>query len=305
MSLAPIALFVFNRADKAQKTIEYLLQNPEAAASDLYIFSDGPRHEQDVPRVQEVRDYLRTVTGFGSISIIEQPVNLGLAKSIISGVTMVVNKHGKIIQIEDDIQVSPHCLRFLNDALDYYEQEPKVACICALLYPLKKPVPATFFIRGADCSVWATWKRAWDHFEADGQKLLDEVIRRKLTFQFDFDDTFSYTNMLKDQIEGRNDSWAVRWYASAFLKDQYTLYPGKSLARDNGMDNSGTHCTDTNDYDVSVSMEPVTVGNIPVRQSRQGYNAFKDFFLSLHKYPYFKRKRKRFKRWLRYLLTGA
>ncbi|SKA47859.1 hypothetical protein SAMN04488128_10963 [Chitinophaga eiseniae] len=305
MSLAPIALFVFNRADKAQKTIEYLLRNPEAAASDLYIFSDGPRHEQDVPRVQEVRDYLRSVTGFGNISIIEQPVNLGLSKSIISGVTMVVNKHGKIIQVEDDILVSPHCLRFLNDALDYYEQEPKVACICALLYPLRKPVPPTFFIRGADCSIWATWKRAWDHFEADGQQLLDEVMRRKLTFRFDFDDTFSYTNMLKDQIEGRNDSWAVRWYASAFLKDQYTLYPGQSLARDNGMDNSGTHCTDTNDYDVSVSQEPVTVGNIPVEQSRQGYSAFKDFFFSLHKYPYFKGKRKRFKRWLRYLLTGA
>ncbi|RBL90341.1 glycosyltransferase [Chitinophaga flava] len=305
MSLAPIALFVFNRADKTQKTIAHLLQNAEAPASDIYIFSDGPRSEKDVPGIREVREYLKTVTGFKSVTVIEQEVNRGVSGSIVPGVTMVVNKHGKVIQIDDDMLVVPHFLKFMNDALDYYENDDRVACICGLLYPVKKKVPPTFFIRGADCAVWATWKRAWDLYEPDGQKLLNEIEKKKLSFLFEFHGSFPYIQMLKDQIAGRNDSWAVRWYASAFLHNKYTLYPGESLVKDNGRDDSGTNCTTTSDYDNIVGSEPIPVGNIPVKQSRQGFNAFKDFFVGLHKYPSFKRKRKRFKRWVKYLFTGA
>jgi hypothetical protein len=305
MSLAPIALFVFNRADKTQKTIEHLLQNPEAAASDIYIFSDGPRAEKDVEPIREVREYLKTVAGFKSVTIIEQEVNKGVSRSIVPGVTSVVNKHGKIIQIDDDMLVVPHFLRFMNDALNYYENDERVACICGLLYPVKKKVPSTFFVRGADCAVWATWKRAWALYEPDGEKLLAELEKRKLTFLFDFHGAFPYVQMLKDQIAGRNDSWAIRWHASAFLQNKLTLYPGESLVKDNGRDDSGTNCIPTNDYDNVIGHKPITVGGIPVKQSRQGFNAFRDFFVGLNKYPYFKRKRKRFKRWMKYFFTGA
>ncbi|WP_212003526.1 glycosyltransferase family A protein [Chitinophaga sp. HK235] len=305
MSLAPVAIFVYNRPDHAQQTIESLLKNAEAPRTDLYIFSDGAKADKDKDMVKAVREYVHTVTGFASVTVIEQQQNIGLAASITTGVTMVVNKHGKIIQMDDDLLVSPYFLRFMNDALDHYENNDKVACVCAFLYPVRKKVPANFFLKGADCCIWGTWKRAWDMYEPDGRKLLHELEQRRLTFKFDFDGAYPYTQMLRDQIEGKNDSWAIRWLASAYLKDKYTLYPGKSMARNIGMDNSGTNSGQTNSYDQTVSMEPIPILDIPVEQSRAGYVAFREFFTRLYNnYSFFKRKRRRFKRWVKYLIKG-
>ncbi|WP_160714811.1 glycosyltransferase [Chitinophaga solisilvae] len=305
MSLAPIALFVYNRADHAKQTITNLLKTAEAAHTDLYIFSDGPRSEKETVKVQEVRNYIHTVTGFASVTIVEQPKNIGLSRSILSGVSMVLDKHGKMIQIDDDLIVSPWCLKYFNDALDHYEHDDRVACVCGFLYPVRKPVPPAFFMRGADCAIWATWKRAWTIFEADGQKLLQEIERRKLSFKFDFHGAYPYTQMLRDQIAGKNDSWAIRWHAAAFLQNKYTLYPGQSMAHNIGMDSSGTNCGTSSDYDVEIGTSPIPVENLPVVQSPQAFRAFKDFFIGMNKYSWFKRKRKRFKRWVRYIFTGA
>ena len=102
-------------------------------------------------------------------------------------------------------------------------------------------MPSTFFLKGADCWGWATWKRGWDLFEYDGKKLLKALIQKKLIYQFNYNNTFDFERMLKNQIEGKNDSWAIRWYASALINNKLTLYPGKSLIQNIGLDNSGVH----------------------------------------------------------------
>jgi hypothetical protein len=91
---------------------------------------------------------------------------------------------------------------------------------------------------------------------------------------FDFEGAFDYTQMLEDQIAGVNDSWAVRWYASAFLNEKLTLYPGRSLVHNIGNDSSGSHSGTTSAYDVSLSTIPVEVGGIAVEDSRIGRDAF-------------------------------
>lgn len=260
---AAIALFVYNRPWHTKQAIEALQKNKLAKESDLIIFSDGPKgegresvvanqisavggqktdHRQPITdyRIQEVREYIRTITGFKSLRIVERERNLGLANSIISGVTEVVNKYGKIIVLEDDLVTSPYFLQYMNDALNLYENEEKVISIHGYVYPIEG-LPETFFLKGADCWGWATWKRGWDLFEADGKKLLTQLKEKKLLKRFDFDEAYPYTKMLKDQIEGKNDSWAIRWYASALIHDKLTLYPGKSLVKNIGTDSSGTH----------------------------------------------------------------
>lgn len=241
-SLAPIILFVYNRLEQTQQAIHSLLKNPLAIESDLYIYSDAPKDLSTQKKVIEVRNYIHTISGFKNIIIIEREKNFGLAENIIDGVTEIINKHEKVIVLEDDLLLSPHFLEYMNTALELYEKDDQVACITAFNFPLKYPQDFeddTFFIKGADCWTWATWKRAWQKFEKDGTKLLAQIQARKLQKEFDIDGSYPYTKMLQDQIKGKNNSWAIRWYASAFLENMLCLYPSNSLVENIGYD--GTH----------------------------------------------------------------
>jgi len=240
---APIALFTYNRPWHTQQTVEALLRNVEAADSDLIVFSDGPKDGGSRENIYEVRQHLRTIEGFKSVRIVERKKNLGLAQNIISGVTEVVNEHGRVIVLEDDLVTSPYFLRYMNDALDAYQDDDRVISIHGYCYPIEG-LPETFFQKGADCLGWATWKCGWDLFEPDGSKLLAELTQRNLLHRFDFFEAYDFSGMLRGQTMGKNQSWAVRWYASALLNNKLTLYPGQTLVQHIGSDGSGTHCGD-------------------------------------------------------------
>jgi len=280
VTCAPVALFVYNRPDHTRRTVEALKQNILSEESDLIVFSDAPRSEAQAEKVREVRDYLRTVSGFKSVSIVERTENLGLAESIIAGVSEVVNEYGKLIVMEDDLVTSPFFLRYMNDALEYYENEDRVISIHGYCYPISG-LPETFFLKGADCWSWGTWKRGWDLFEADGRKLLEQLEQKGLLNRFDFFGTYGYSQMLRDQIEGKNSSWAVRWYASALLKDKLTLYPGQSLVFQIGTDGSGTNCGVESFMDVVLCDRPVIVGAANVSENLLALEQFQHFFSKL------------------------
>ena len=304
MSLAPIVLFCYNRTQHLQRVVNSLLANVEAGSSNLIIYSDGARQAKDEASVNEVRAYIHQISGFPSIRIVEQPINLGLAENVIRGVTEIVAQYGKVIVVEDDMEVAPYFLSFMNDALVRYENDDRVACICGYLYPVKKQLPDSFFIYGADCGAWGTWNKQWQLFEPDGKKILNIILQNKWTWRFNFDGSYPYIKMLEDQIAGRNNSWAVRWYGAAFIKNKLTLYPGKSLAQDIGWDNSGVHCASDDSHNVELYLERISVNEIPVEHNKRAYLAFKEFFISLNNLSRFKQIRKRFKRWVKYRFTG-
>lgn len=263
MSLAPLLLFVYNRPYHTRKTIEALLENESASETDLIIYSDASIDPFN-NKVLETRNYIKSVIGFRSIVIIERSKNWGLSRNIIDGVTSVINEYGKVIVLEDDLVVSPFFLKYMNEALDFYEKEEQIVCIHGYVYPVKRKLPETFFIKGADCWGWATWKRGWDLFCLDGKFLLDEINRYNMKREFDFEGSYPYYKMLKRQVEGSNDSWAIRWYASAFLNNKLTLYPGTSLVTQIGMDGSGTHCGANSIYDVQLLNRPINISKIPI-----------------------------------------
>lgn len=280
MNHAPIALFAYDRPDHLKRTVEALRSNYGAAGSDLHVFSDAPRNLAAVEGVAQVRDYIRHIDGFRSVEIIKREKNFGLARSIIDGVTRLCDAHGMVIVVEDDLVTSPHFLAFMNGALAFYQGDSRVISIHGYCYPVAATLPETFFLRGGDCWGWATWKRGWDLFEADGRALLEQLRKRELTHRFDFDGAYPYTRMLSDQIAGRNDSWAIRWNASAFLKDKLTLYPGRSLVLNIGNDGSGTHCSTTEDYSGLLSGDPIRMQTIPVQEHAEARNLFARFLRS-------------------------
>src|SRR5471032_3086540 len=96
LPLAPIALFVYNRPEHTRVTLEALRANHGAAESDLIVFSDAPRTGEDEDGVSAVRVHLRQLSGFRSLEIVERPKNLGLANSIIGGVTQALTRHDRV-----------------------------------------------------------------------------------------------------------------------------------------------------------------------------------------------------------------
>ena len=240
---APIALFAYNRLDHLKITINNLKKNYLANSSELIIFSDGPKNQSDIKKIIHIREYLKKIKGFKKIYIKERKTNYGLSKNIIDGVSEILKKYKKIIVIEDDLMVNRYFLKYMNRGLTLYQRNKNVASIHGYVYPIKninnKIQSNTFFIKGADCWGWATWKRAWIQFDSNGKKLLRKLINKKKIKEFNFNNNYDYFKMLLDQVNNKNDSWAIRWYASCFLKNMYTLYPVKTFVKNIGLDNTG------------------------------------------------------------------
>ena len=275
---APIILFVYARPEHTRLTVESLLANPESCEHDLIVYSDAAKDAEKVEAVERVRNYIESVEGFNSITLRNRPNNFGLAKSIISGVSEVLTAYDRVIVLEDDMVTSRYFLSYMNEALDRFEADGRVISIHGYVYPVRSTLPEAFFLKGADCWGWATWRRGWAHFNPDGQALLDELESRGLSNAFDFNGSYEYSKMLKDQIKGRNDSWAIRWYASAFLADKLTLYPGRSLVHNIGNDSSGTHCGTNDAYDVHLADTPVVLEGLIVEPSSIARKSIEKFF---------------------------
>ena len=277
--LAPIALFVYRRLQHTRATVASLLRNSESQDSDLFIFCDAAKTADVVDQVAEVRKFVEGISGFRSITIVERKENFGLSRNIIGGVTDVLSKNGRLIVVEDDLVCSPFFLRYMNDGLDVYADDAAVASIHGYVYPVHRPLPETFFLRGADCWGWATWTRAWKCFRADGRELLADLERQNLLAEFDLEGAFAFAQMLRDQIAGKNDSWAIRWHASTFLAGMYTLYPGKSLVQNIGHDASGTHCHTTNAFESELTTDPVRLEKQNVVDNDDGKEAVRRFYV--------------------------
>lgn len=280
MIRAPVALFAYRRPEHLFRAAASLAANAEAAGTDVVVFCDGAKGRRDAAEVAEVRRVARSLSGFRSVSVVERSRNLGLAGSLIAGVTELVEAQGRAIVVEDDLVLSPHFLAFMNAALERYEPDERVASVHGYVFPVRRALPENFFLRGADCWGWATWRRAWRRFDPDAAALLREVRRQGLPYEFDLDGAYPYTAQLEAQARGKLDSWAIRWRASCYLAGLLTLYPGRALVRNAGFDMSGVHCDDSTEFEVALADTPVAVAEIPVEVSAEARAAYVEFFRS-------------------------
>lgn len=259
---APIAIFAFNRPNNLQQVIAALAANTIAPTSDLTIFCDGPRNELESQKTEAVRSIARAASGFASVTVVEQKTNLGLRQSLVSGITTIVEKCGRIIVVEDDIVTSKFFLQYMNDALNCYEDDMKVASISGYCvdHRVRNP-PETFFLRGGECWGWATWKNRWELYNSNGMELLTQLRNLDLTGKFDLDGNCPATEILEQAVEGKVDSWFMLWTATLFLRDMYTLHSSKTLVRNIGF-TAGTHT-----HGVSYTQQPLL--NNPIVVTRQ------------------------------------
>lgn len=276
-NLAPIALFVYNRPQHTERTVKFLKQNEFAAESRLFIFSDGAKTSADEEKVNEVREFIQTIEGFKSVEIIASKTNLGLANSVIAGVNKLTKYYGQVIVFEDDLISSPYTLTYFNEALNRYRDEPKVMHIGAYMYVLgNKNLPESFFYRAATSWGWATWERAWQNFEPNIDVLIEQFDHKK-KHEFAIEGTMNFWKQMQDFKRGKNNSWAIRWYASIFLKGGLTLNPSQSLVNNIGHDGTGVHSGMNDIYNVIINPKPITNFPTVVAENTAAYTAIKTF----------------------------
>lgn len=281
MSLAPIALFVYNRPEHTRRTIEALQENDLATESDLVIFSDGPRIPADETKVREVRDYIRAVTGFRTVRIVERETNWGLAKSIAGGVTELCRERGQVIVLEDDLVTSRYFLAFMNDALDRYRDVERVMHISGYMFPVNTAgLPQTFFLRTASCWGWATWERAWKHFSRQPAKLIDEFTADEIG-RFNFEGAYDFWDQVRKNASGRINTWAVFWYASIFRARGLCLHPAVSMVNNIGHDSSGQHHVESADFQTELAAARITQFEPNISENEDAYLRVKEYFISI------------------------
>jgi hypothetical protein len=238
---APIILFCYNRLASTLQTVNSLKNNELAKDSLLYIFSDGPKHKEDERLILEIRNYLKTITGFKYIHIIESKENKGLAQSIIQGVTQVIDEYGKVIVLEDDLVTSTNFLSFINQALNHYQANEAIFSISGYTTPIKGlERNDVYFTQRASSWGWGTWKDRWDKVDWKVSDYDQFVVNKKARKTFNKMGT-DMTGMLDKQMRGEINSWAIRWCYHQFRNDLFTVYPATSKIKNIGFNEEATH----------------------------------------------------------------
>lgn len=248
MTYAPICLFTYNRVHETRQTVEALKSNYFAEESDIFIFSDGARNEASEKSVEQVREYIRTISGFKSVKVIEAKENNGLANSIISGVSQIIKEYGSVIVVEDDLITSRNFLSYMNQALNRYRWETKVFSISG--FSVKIDVEEdytydTYFWGRAHSWGWATWADRWN--SVDWEITDFETFKSDSSMQKSFNKYGSdLTKMLISAKIGKIDSWYVRFTYNQFKQEKLTVYPITSKVINNGFMDGATHTSTYN-----------------------------------------------------------
>lgn len=243
MKLSPIILFVYNRPWHLAQTVNSLANNFLAKESELFIFSDGPKDKNEMPKIRDVRSYLQTISGFKKIVIKEREKNLGLAKSVILGVSEVIKKYKRVIVLEDDLVSTPNFLKFMNQTLDFYEDDKRIFSVAGYNYPIEipknYPYPVYLSYRCTSWG-WGTWFDRWQ--KVDWQvKDFDDFSKSDCArgeFNKGGEDL---TTLLDYQMKGFIDSWAIRFCYAHYKNKAYCLHPTVSKIKNIGLEGSGTH----------------------------------------------------------------
>ena len=243
MTYSPVVLFTYNRPDSTKLVLESLALNNEAKETELYVFSDAARNENQEKNVQMVRGVIEAFdkTKFKSVHIKYQTKNQGLARSIIVGVSEVLDNHQSVIVIEDDCVVSTFFLAYMNSALEKYSQNEQVGSITGYSPALKNVPRDDVYAVMRSCSwTWGTWKHVWDKVDFDVRDY--KKLRYKISFIKNLnkcgnDRMYRFIRQHKYNVQ----SWSIRFGAYLARRQLLTLYPKYSYVSNVGLDYGGVH----------------------------------------------------------------
>ena len=240
---APIVLIAYNRVEHLNKTLEALSSNIDVENTRLYCYIDGPKNLNDSKTQFKIKKIINLFeANFKSVKIIHRKKNYGLAYNISKAVTETISKYGKVIVVEDDIITSNSFIKYMNDALKFYENEKKVWHISAHSeINFKERENEIYLWRLMNCWGWATWQDRWDYYEKDPKSLIDE-FNSEMVRKFDLNESGIFWSQVIANATQEIDTWAIFWYATIFKHQGLCVSPFYSYSANIGFDGSGVHC---------------------------------------------------------------
>ncbi|MDO5035497.1 MAG: glycosyltransferase family 2 protein [Porphyromonas sp.] len=256
---APVLLLVYNRPKHTAQLLRDYWRQPEAEETPLYILSDGAKGDDDIDSVHEVRAIVQEMAQHPMVTLWEQPTNVGLARNVTEGVSRVLARHECVIVLEDDLRLSPYLLRWMNDNLQIHSHHKEIAHIHAGTFYSSAQLAPNHLLSFAGSWGWATWRDRWESlWEPDGKKLLQQLeANPDQKRDFNYAGFMRFSKMLQAQVEGRNNSWAIRWHASILLHNKLSINAQPPMVSNSGFDGSGTHCANDRRYTTPVTPYPV------------------------------------------------
>lgn len=243
MSKTPLALFTYNRPSHTELALKAISRCDRIDECDVHIFCDGPKDESQKKNVEALCIVVKKWAKILNAEVVESKENLGLARSIVRGVTTLCKKYGRVIVLEDDFVVSPDFVDYMLQALDRYQEDTNVYQVSGYMFDVEHPSkPDAFFMPQATTRGWATWERAWRVFDWNATGAIEMLADKGTRYRFNLDGSYPYYEMLKGRLNGNNHSWGILWCWAVFKAGGLVLHPRKSLVWIGGFDGTGTHC---------------------------------------------------------------
>lgn len=246
----PIVLFAYARPEHLRRTLACLREDQ---APLIYAFSDGPRTPEKAPRVAQVRDILHGID-WCEVILCEREENLGLGRSVLAGVTEVLDQHEMCLVFEDDLVCVPGTYQYLSAALRHYKDDRRVMSVTGWTHPLVTPsavLDQPYFDGRAECWVWGTWAWAWHGMDRDAKTLMAACAAAGI-------DVYRYGADLPEmaEIELAQNIWAVRFLYWHILNRGVCFRPPWSLVDNTGLGDDATNTRGTGLWFENPSLKP-------------------------------------------------
>ncbi len=254
MELAPVVVFAYNRPSHLQKTLTWLGQNELADQTVLYVYLDGAKKDAAPDQIEKIKEARQTARRFAinptfkEVHFIERDHNLGLGESIITGVTEVINHHGKCIVLEDDLQTSPLFLDYMNKCLEHYENRKTVFSVSAT----SRPHPERFYPSDYNYDVyvslthhptgWGTWVDRWNQVDWNAALLKEVMKQPEMIDAFRRMEYGDYDALVEQMQTGKN-VWSIRFAFAHFVNHAVSICPIVSYINHIGWDSEATNAT--------------------------------------------------------------
>ena len=236
----PVAVFAYNRPDLLAGTLACLR---DAGARSLFVFSDGPRSAEDEERVAAVRETVQAID-WTTPTLVARERNLGLDDSMRSGLDWMLDRHERVVVIEDDVAVAPEFYSYVTQALEAYAHEEAVAGVTGLRMPFGRAgfrgYPYDAFLLPRFFSLgWATWRRAWKTFDFDRDNLISRLRAPKIRPELGGADL---PRMIRSAVVNSTltGAWDVYCAANMIVNGQHFVIPTWNMVENTGLA-SGTH----------------------------------------------------------------
>ena len=254
--LAPVLVLVYDRVEHLRNCIESLARCPEASQTKLYIASDAARSANHSMGVNIVRSYISTITAFCQVCVFERVSNLGVLDNYYNAVGYLLERHDRLIFLQDDVVVSNSFLRFLNEGLRFYQSNPSVISVCSYVPPyLDGASKDIFFMQRREPYGFGMWRHKEASFLQPEPSLLASKVltNRRMFNEFCriYPNVVTSLPLISAKLFQPGDYEAS---LVMYFKKLLAVYPSVSLSRHIGADGTGMHAS----FDQSLVNQKIT-----------------------------------------------